>query len=742
MLATSCLLLLLLLVGAATAWPGVGIISIYFYQPTWRGTIGVQYIDGNLETQANLTMFPYPGPDSQYAGPGWHYVEVGSNNISVLIFTNSSGASDPAHLADGYAFDMAGEYTVVNGTVMLLETFDPGCPGYPPNSAEFQCYSNGHCQFLAGVCNCDPGWGCPACECLLSCNSTANVVANAAPKSVIMLFPEVATVGHCCGMCGSHAGCIAANFYYQNFSCALLSKWDNVTAADPSNPSIFVELPMTTAAPTATNAPAPTLAPNGPASPQPAATSSPLGTTPSFLQAHEYTLAAAGGGVVVLLIIGGLFVRFITSATPKDARFLRFDADHHNPTGASKLFEGKYKIIKILGKGAFGVVYLVTVRGGGGGGGTTPSKRVSNVLGDDGSGASSPHEASSNYLAMKVIHCTSDEEMMAAFTEFKALNALQGHDGIVPVVDMFMSWEVGHARTPSAVSPLDPPSGALYQPLSGGALDEQDGDGDEDHEPEYNPVSRYLCIVMEYFPEGTLEKAAVEHEDHFRQPNVALSLLRQILSAMTHSHKKNIIHRDLKPGNVLLANGATRAVLSDFGLAQDLEHTSTQAGGGTLHYLAPEQIDHRVSRKSDVWSIACIVVAIVTGHCGSKVRALFMLRSLPTFEADLRLELAHLPGWSVDLLLSMLATLPLERPSVDECLTTFDAAIAQPGSSKLDPPTLLAGLGPVSLTRPASNRDLAASGRRGGHGSSGALQRQLTSDSISDGGSPREATPR
>ena len=706
-----------LLVTQVLSWPGVGIISIYYYKPEWAmsSPITVQYIGTGLDDAVNVSMLPYPGPDSRYQWPGWHYVEIGSNNISGLQFINATGSVDPSG-GLYFEFDMAGEFVVSNNSVAQTEYYEPGCPGYPPDSAEIQCYSNGHCQFVAGVCECDPNWGCPACECLLTCNNTNGYVAVTNPKSHIQLFTEVATAGHCCGLCDQHVGCVAANFFYTNFTCDLLTTVDGVEVSDPLFPSILIRLPEATPAPTSEPTGAPTSVTTAPTSPP-----------KSFLQQHQWTFVAAGCGVALLLIIGGVFVRFITSrGSPTNLAKLGAD---YSGKGASLLYDGKYKTIRILGRGAFGVVYLVTSRAASFL--TTPKKKSSSLEGSgDALLANSSIPQAEHYLAMKVIHCTSDDEMMAAFTEFKALNALQGHEGIVPVVDMFMSWEIGHNKTPSHIG-LDANSSSL--PLIGGDTHDMDqGNENDDSEGEdYMPVSRYLCIVMEYFPEGTLDRAVVEHETHFRIPAVVLSIFRQILSAMAHSHKKNIIHRDLKPGNVLLANGGTRIVISDFGLAQDLENTSTQAGGGTLHYLAPEQIDHHVSRKSDVWSIACIIVAIATGHCGSKVRALFMLRSQNTFETDLRAELIELPNWAVDLIVSMLASLPLDRPSVDECLAVFDDQCAK-ASTKIDPPSLACLLGPQSQ-RPSSSRGIPARHRSS---SQQQLVRQGTSDSIASYESP------
>ena len=103
--------------------------------------------------------------------------------------------------------------------------------------------------------------------------------------------------------------------------------------------------------------------------------------------------------------------------------------------------------------------------------------------------------------------------------------------------------------------------------------------------------TRYLCLVMEYYPEGTLDEAMRRDAFHISQGTRVISITHQILSAIAFSHKKNLIHRDLKPGNVLLAqNGRMRS--SHFGRAGG---NSTAALGSTLHFLAPEQLDNRVS---------------------------------------------------------------------------------------------------------------------------------------------------
>jgi tRNA A-37 threonylcarbamoyl transferase component Bud32/CheY-like chemotaxis protein len=129
-------------------------------------------------------------------------------------------------------------------------------------------------------------------------------------------------------------------------------------------------------------------------------------------------------------------------------------------------------------------------------------------------------------------------------------------------------------------------------------------------------VDGILYLAMQYI-EGQ-DLAAVLRKDGRLRPYRAIDVIRQVASALDAAHAQGLIHRDVKPANVLI-EGRT-AFLTDFGLTKrtDGTHTElTRAGDvvGTIHYVAPEQIEGgQVSARSDVYSLGCLLYHCLTGQ--------------------------------------------------------------------------------------------------------------------------------
>jgi serine/threonine protein kinase len=102
-------------------------------------------------------------------------------------------------------------------------------------------------------------------------------------------------------------------------------------------------------------------------------------------------------------------------------------------------------------------------------------------------------------------------------------------------------------------------------------------------------------------------------------PRVA-ALGQQLADALGHAHAAGRVHRDLTPDSIVLAGpSADRAVITGFGTAGIADAVSALAGagqpGGTLRYLAPEQLDDApVGPPADLWALGAVLYAAVEGR--------------------------------------------------------------------------------------------------------------------------------
>jgi len=113
-------------------------------------------------------------------------------------------------------------------------------------------------------------------------------------------------------------------------------------------------------------------------------------------------------------------------------------------------------------------------------------------------------------------------------------------------------------------------------------------------------------------------------KDHPITEKRASQLIRTMLEAIQHCHKRQIIHRDIKPENFVFKTREwdSEMVLIDFGCAKIVEdNVSYKDLVGTPYYLAPESaIGQRYNRtglilkSSDLWAIGVIAYVCMTGR--------------------------------------------------------------------------------------------------------------------------------
>ena len=100
----------------------------------------------------------------------------------------------------------------------------------------------------------------------------------------------------------------------------------------------------------------------------------------------------------------------------------------------------------------------------------------------------------------------------------------------------------------------------------------------------------------------------------------AVSIVKQVASALDYAHEHGVVHRDIKPENILLHEG--EAVLTDFGIALAVKEaggrrlTETGLSLGTPQYMSPEQAtgDRALDKRSDIYSLGAVFYEMITGE--------------------------------------------------------------------------------------------------------------------------------
>ena len=136
---------------------------------------------------------------------------------------------------------------------------------------------------------------------------------------------------------------------------------------------------------------------------------------------------------------------------------------------------------------------------------------------------------------------------------------------------------------------------------------------------ETGEVDGKAYIAMEFIDGQSLQRAkeGLSLDEKVR-------LVREVALALHAAHQAGIIHRDIKPANIMIArnrDGSLRPVLTDFGLARDINDRGgmTESGAvlGTPWYMSPEQtrgevrtLDHR----TDIYSLGATLYELVAGR--------------------------------------------------------------------------------------------------------------------------------
>lgn len=124
-------------------------------------------------------------------------------------------------------------------------------------------------------------------------------------------------------------------------------------------------------------------------------------------------------------------------------------------------------------------------------------------------------------------------------------------------------------------------------------------------------------FVMEYLEGGSLEELLI-HEGTMTEQK-AIETISPIINAMETVHKDGLLHLDIKPANIMLRKNRT-PVLIDFGISKYMElaggYTTTAPVGISKGYAPLEQYGGEMSdfsKATDIYSICATLYRMVTG---------------------------------------------------------------------------------------------------------------------------------
>ncbi|MGE0399664.1 MAG: serine/threonine-protein kinase PknK [Kofleriaceae bacterium] len=193
---------------------------------------------------------------------------------------------------------------------------------------------------------------------------------------------------------------------------------------------------------------------------------------------------------------------------------------------------------------------------------------------------------------------------------------------------------------------------------------------------------------------ATLPKASVPqvapHVDYARLRDV----LAQLAEGIAFLHARGVIHRDVKPSNAIVVDGTVK--LLDFGLALERHRQEDDVAResrivGTAAYLAPEYLERLVvSPQMDVYALGVLAYELCTGQppFGGTLHVLARLGANRVKIPRVRELVPGIPPELDDIIAAMLSADPEGRPSALDVAMQLAGGLSSPRGTGSVPPRL------------------------------------------------------
>lgn len=273
--------------------------------------------------------------------------------------------------------------------------------------------------------------------------------------------------------------------------------------------------------------------------------------------------------------------------------------------------------------------------------------------------------------ALKFIVCHDNKDRMAALQEFEIMQSCKGHSNMIELVDMFMNWEEEDEVKVAPPAPLREKLSS--EEMEADLLIQRGSVSDTAALASLTHSPRFVAIVTEYYPAGSLQKYIVSRTSPIPE-TVVWSCVFQVANLLhfLHSRSPPVIHQDIKPENVLVDLKTNRLVVTDFGLAARLTPYYKSKSNGTRFYMSPEANSGTPNEKTDIWALGCMLYVLCnrTAAVEKGEKCFFLDVRKDEFEDELMHELEEL-GYSTalaDLCVNMLKLKTDDRLCAEEVI--------------------------------------------------------------------------